>query len=58
MNDYTRAVINRAQELQRLEHAAVALRVSSRDVRGWVAAAVAALMSLIPAISAAQIMLH
>lgn len=58
MTEYSRTVITRAQELQRLEHAAVALCVSSRDIRGWVAAAIAALVSLIPSISAAQILIR
>lgn len=58
MTDYTRRVLDRAQELRRLEHAAVALSVSPRrDLRGWIAAAVAALISLIPSISAAQMLI-
>lgn len=59
MTDYTRSVLARAEELHRLEHAAVALCAQSpRDLRGWIAAAIAALVSLIPSISAAQMMIH
>ncbi|MBR4082391.1 MAG: hypothetical protein IKK21_11460 [Clostridia bacterium] len=58
MTDYTRSVLDRAQELRRLEHAAIALSTSPRhDLRGWIAAGIAALMSLIPSISAAQMLI-
>lgn len=57
MNDYTRMVLHRAQELRRLEAAAAALppRFAAPLRAGW-AAALAALMTLIPSISAAQIL--
>ena len=55
--DYTRAVLESAQQLQRLELAA-ALPVRSRfDFRAGWAALLAALISLIPSISAAQILI-
>lgn len=58
MTDYTRSVLDRAQELRRLEHAAIALNAAPRhDLRGWIAAGIAALMSLIPSISAAQMLI-
>ena len=59
MTEYTQRVLARAEELHRLEHAAVALSAApERDLRAWVAAGVAALVSLIPSISAAQMMIH
>lgn len=58
MKDYTRGVIRRADELQRLEMAAAALPASvSFDFRAGWAAVLAALMLLIPTISAAQILI-
>lgn len=58
MNDYTRDVLQRAGDLQRLEHAAAALPQGSTILlrAGW-AAALAALMMMIPSISAAQMIL-
>ncbi len=57
-NSYTRGVLQKAQELQRLETAALALpQGSSMLWRAGLAAALAGLMTLFPAISAAQMIL-
>lgn len=58
MKDYTQSVLHRASELQRLEAAAMALPQGGMTVfrAGW-AAVLAALMALIPSISAAQMMI-
>lgn len=58
MNDYTRAVLSRAGELHRLETAAAALpQGTGFDFRAGWAAILAALISLIPSVSAAQLMI-
>lgn len=57
-NEYTRGVLRRAQELQRLEAAAVAMPQGSVvPLRAGWAAALAALLMMIPSISAAQMIL-
>ena len=57
-NSYTRGVLQKAQELQRLETATLALpQGSSMLWRAGLAAALAGLMTLFPAISAAQMIL-
>ena len=58
MKSYTQSVLQRAGELQRLETAAMALPQGGMTVfrAGW-AAVLAALMALIPSISAAQMMI-
>lgn len=57
-NDYTRGVLARADELHRLEAAAAALPQGGVVLlrAGW-AAALAALLMMIPSISAAQMLL-
>lgn len=56
---YTRAVLGKAQRLQTLEQAArlIASPANRLDIRAGLAAAIAALVSLIPSISAAQVLL-
>ncbi len=58
MKDYTQAVLRRAESIQRLEAAAMALPQGGMTAfrAGW-AAVLAALMALIPSISAAQMMI-
>lgn len=58
MKDYTQAVLHRAEDIQRLEAAAMALPQGGMTAfrAGW-AAVLAALMALIPSISAAQMMI-
>lgn len=58
MKDYTQSVLQRANEMQRLEAAAMALPQGGMTAfrAGW-AAVLAALMALIPSISAAQMMI-
>lgn len=58
MKDYTQSVLQRANEMQRLEAAAMALPQGSMTAfrAGW-AAVLAALIALIPSISAAQMMI-
>ena len=54
-NEYTRGVLEKARELQRLEAAALAMpQGSAMLLRAGLAAALAGLMMLFPAISAAQ----
>ena len=57
-NEYTQSVLQRAKELQRLEAAALATPQGSTVLlrAGW-AAALAALLMMIPSISAAQMIL-
>ena len=57
MKDYTRDVLTRAAALSQAEHAAMALTTlrPSRDWRALIAAALAALISLYPAMSAATL---
>lgn len=58
MNEYTRKVLSRAGELSRLEAAVSAMpRGSILALRAGWAAALAALMLMIPSISAAQMIL-
>ena len=57
-NEYTRSVLQKARDLQRLEAAALALpQGSTVRWRAGLAAALAGLMALCPAISAAQMIL-
>ena len=58
MKDYTHSVIRRADELHRLDMAADALPACAPfDFRAGWAAVLAALMLMIPTISAAQILI-
>lgn len=54
-NDYTRAVLSKAERLSRLETAAALL--PGRDLRALFFAALAALMMFFPTLSAAQALL-
>lgn len=58
MKSYTQSVLQRAEDIQRLETAAMALPRGGATMfrAGW-AAVLAALMALIPSISAAQMMI-
>ncbi len=61
MNEQTRRIIARAEDLQRLESAARVLRAKPCfrwDWRAGLAAGLGALLSLIPSVSAAQMILH
>lgn len=58
MTEYTAAVLRRAEDRRRMEIAAMALSAARPDPRGWVAAAIAALAWLTPAISAAQSIIY
>ena len=61
MNEHTRRIIAKAEDLQRLESAACALRAKPGlrwDWRAGLAAGLGALLSLIPSVSAAQMILH
>lgn len=56
--EYTQGVLQRARELQRMEAAALAMpRGSTTLLRAGWAAALAALLMMIPSISAAQMIL-
>lgn len=54
---YTRAVLDKAQHLERLNRALILSPPSRLDIRTGLAAAIAALVSLIPSVSAAQMLL-
>lgn len=54
---YTRAVLDKAQHLERLNRALILSPSSRLDIRTGLAAAIAALVSLIPSVSAAQMLL-
>lgn len=61
MREDTRQLIARAKKMERLEAAACAARlkpVFRFDWRAGLAAGLGALLSLIPSVSAAQIILH
>lgn len=58
MKDYARDALARAEHLAELERAARVLTgaaSSRRDLRAWIAAAVALLLSLYPGVSAAAL---